>query len=317
MSGPSETRGTLIGVYGQTAGGKSALAESLAHRLGAPILNADAFQVYRGLDIGTAKPADRTRYRLLDLKDPREGFGVGEWVALVQRELAELAGPVVVCGGTGLYLRALFEGYAEMKGPPDPALRERLNQKPVDELREELAARAPQVAQRTDLANPVRVRRALERLDTPGEPLRVDLQGWRTIKLVTRVEPAQHAVNLEARLDQMLAAGWADEVKGLLAAGVPKDAPGFRAIGYEQIVRLLEGEASFGETRLSILCATRNYAKRQRTWLRSEPKLNPVDIGQDERSLQRATDAALSLFEGLSYDAESHQSPGHVPQSGP
>src|SRR5689334_3511641 len=114
---------------GPTGSGKTEVAEAIAERLGAQLINADAFQVYRGMDIGTAKPTEKHRYRLLDLKQPNAGFGVGEFVQLASEELRELhheGRDAVVVGGTGLYIRALFEGYAEMVSPPDPNLRSEL-----------------------------------------------------------------------------------------------------------------------------------------------------------------------------------------------
>ena len=117
---------------GPTASGKSSLAEKIADALDAILLNADSFQVYRYLDIGTAKPTVKEQYRLLDLKDPNESFGVGEWVHLAQQELElawERRQSVVIVGGTGLNIRALMERYGEMSGPPSPELRDALNQK--------------------------------------------------------------------------------------------------------------------------------------------------------------------------------------------
>src|SRR5271165_7127776 len=122
----SESTPRLIAVMGPTASGKTDVAEAIADALDAQLINADAFQVYRGMDIGTAKPRAKGRYRLLDLKAPNEGFGVGEFVQLAQTELNTLfqeRRSAVVVGGTGLYIRALFEQYSELAASPEPALR--------------------------------------------------------------------------------------------------------------------------------------------------------------------------------------------------
>ena len=158
----------LVALMGPTASGKSDLAEALADRIDARLINADAFQVYRGMDIGTGKPSQKERYLLLDLVSPSEQFGLGEWLRLAVAALEEIfkqGRNAIVVGGTGLYIRALMEEYADVAAAPDPSLRASLMKRPIEELRQELRSRAPNVFESTDIANPLRVRRALEKLD--------------------------------------------------------------------------------------------------------------------------------------------------------
>lgn len=258
---------------GPTASGKSDLAEAVARERDALLLNADAFQAYRRFNIGTGKPGDPGQYALLDFKDPTEGYGVGEFVRLALPLLERAFGAgrdVVVVGGTGFYIRALLESYDGLAPEPDPALRARL----MDEERElglpALVARLPpEVAARTDLQNPVRVRRALERLAGPSpEPFALPPFEVRKLALV----PEDGAERIRRRVAAMFDAGWADEVADL-ATDVPLDAPAFRAIGYREIALALRSGDDLQNAREKVTLETIRYAKRQRTWLRSEPRL--------------------------------------------
>jgi tRNA dimethylallyltransferase len=270
----------LLALMGPTGSGKSELAERLAERYDAALINADAFQVYRGMDIGTAKPQDRAKYRLLDLKEPNEGFGVGEFVRLAHAELEQLFASgtnAIVVGGTGLYIRALFEQYEDMADQASPELREELNRRHAEEgldsLAQELTNRAPEVANRIDLRNPARVKRALERLAHPPSAKKYILPHYAKLKLALVPEPSVHEPRLAERVSRMVQNGWVQEVKHLLEAGFgPKD-PGFRAIGYREIAGCVRGEKGLEEAMATTIAETRRYAKRQRTWLRSEPDL--------------------------------------------
>lgn len=287
----------LIAVLGPTGSGKSDFAEALADRTGALLLNADAFQVYRGLDIGTNKPSRRSLYQLLDLVDPQESFGVVPWVqaALPLLEAAFAQGQsVILVGGTGFYVRALMDEFADLREAPDPELRAHLMAREEAEglaaLVAELEAQAPEVAAHTDLKNPVRVRRALERLQAPPAAP-ISIPPFRRRKVALLPDPEWLNERLAARTEHLLAEGWIEEVRGLLEQGVTKDAPGMRAIGYRNIVDHLQGEISLAELTDQINLATRQYAKRQRTWLRTEKGLvsyqgeraqwNPLVLGRD------------------------------------
>ncbi|MEO7453164.1 MAG: tRNA (adenosine(37)-N6)-dimethylallyltransferase MiaA [Fimbriimonadales bacterium] len=271
-----------IAIMGPTASGKSAVAEVIAERFGCRIVNADAFQVYRGFDIGTGKPTNRDGYDLIDLLDPHEHYTAGRFVTdaepLIQGYLAA-GSTVVVCGGTGLYVRALWEGYSAMK-PPTPELREQLKQD-LNNLgvagildREGLSE--------ADLgydvlSNPHRLLRFLEKRRMPNEPR--SRSAWLSghPKIAIDIGRDQLVGRIESRIRRMLDDGWRDEVRTLLESGVPTSAPAFRAIGYRQIAESLEGRMSFDEAVHLTLIATRQYAKRQMTWLRREPRLHWVD----------------------------------------
>lgn len=266
---------------GPTGSGKSYLAERVAEAWDAQLVNADAFQVYRGIDIGTNKPAERNKYELLDLKHPSEWFGVGEWVSLALEVLQRCWGTgrsVVVVGGTGLYIRALFEEYQDLFPAPDPDVRAHVTgleaEGGLERLAHELITRSSDLAGRIDLANPARVRRALERLLGGGQPLEVKLPPFRKLKWAMTPALSQLEPLWPCRIADMLQMGWAAEVESLLSSGVHPSDPGMRAIGYQYIVELLCGRLTEDEVKRSVLRSTRSYAKRQLTWLRSEPVLS-------------------------------------------
>ncbi|MFQ3587844.1 MAG: tRNA (adenosine(37)-N6)-dimethylallyltransferase MiaA [Fimbriimonadaceae bacterium] len=295
MTVRDETR-FLVAVMGPTASGKTALAEALAGRIGAVLVNADAFQVYRGLDIGTGKPAARERYRLLDIVEPSESFGVGEWVVRASAELGsiwEQGRSAVVVGGTGLYVRALLESYRDMRPAPDPRVRREVAEFERREGLPALVARllALDPGTRVDLSNPVRVRRALERRLDPRPPIRFDLPPFRVLKVGIVPDVAALAERISRRVDAMLASGWREEVRDLAARGVTRDCPAMRAIGYRALFDEVVGVSSSREIRLQIATETRQYAKRQMTWLRSEPRLTVLShFGDESPALEQTLD---------------------------
>ena len=212
---PELTAPLMVAVMGPTASGKTALAEAIADDLDAELINADAFQVYRGMDIGTAKPANRQRYRLLDLKDPDETYGVGEFCMLAQAHLGDLwdqGRSAVFVGGTGLYIRALFEEYSGLQPGPNPVLRAELNLRHardgIQSLIDELLQHDPLAHERLDTKNPVRVKRALERALRPQTVLKVSLPPFRRIKLAISVESDSLASRIESRTQSMVQNGW-------------------------------------------------------------------------------------------------------------
>jgi tRNA dimethylallyltransferase len=270
----------LLAVMGPTASGKTALAEELATKMDALLLNADAFQVYRGMDVGTAKPADKERYQLVDIKDPNEAFGLGEWLRLAESVLNqafEHSRSVIVVGGTGLYIRGLMESYAGIWPAPDPALRQELMDREQSEglpaLSLQLQSLAPEVAAKTDLANPARVRRALERIISGTTPDAVRLPPFRSLKIALDLELEKLYEQISRRAALMVQNGWLAEVENLASQGFGPGDPGFRALGYEDLWRHLNGEISLDAALQNATLATRRYGKRQRTWLRSEPRL--------------------------------------------
>ena len=274
----------LIGIFGPTASGKTSLAEALADELGAHLINADAFQAYAGMDVGTGKSLEQDRYALMSFLRPSESYGVGDFVLKARQQIADWAETnrsVIVVGGTGLYLRALFENYREMVTAPPPEVRDGLNEEwksaGLDPLVERLRNRAPQVANETDLRNPVRVIRALERLE--GEPIRLpEIPEMRRLKIGLLPDEASHESAMRDRVDQMMQNGWVEEVQRLKQTGFGPSDPGFRAIGYRQIYQFLVREAALESMVEQIKLETRQYAKRQLTWMRTEPRLTVLNV---------------------------------------
>lgn len=291
----------LLGIYGPTASGKTALAERIATEIDAQLINADAFQVYRYLDIGTAKPENKNRYELIDILDPKETFGVGEWVlracSLLEGLFAKGRNAVLV-GGTGLYLRALFEEYAEMSPPPSEQLRAELMRREQTEglqtLVQELIQKNPNLAERTDLKNPARVRRALERTLVGVNRIEIRVPPFRKVKV--GIDPDKPMLDgaIEHRVGEMMQNGWVDEVRNLIKLGYGPSDPAFRAIGYAEVFDFISHRIGLAEASAKIVLATRQYAKRQKTWLRSEPRLNRIaGFGYDSAVFRKAMECIV------------------------
>jgi len=290
----------LVAVMGPTASGKTGLAESLAQKHGAQLINADAFQVYRGMDIGTAKPTEKSAYLLVDLKSPRDQYGVGEFCSDASKALQELwleQRSAVLVGGTGLYSRALLEGYTGLQPEPDPDLRrqlqDRLKTEGLDALVSELHHRDPNTT--ADTRNPVRVTRALERLADERPPLSFQLPPFCILKLGIDAQLEVLHAGIQERVKGMVQNGWVQEVQRLLEQGFGPGDPGFRAIGYSEIAGYLLGKTDLEEAIAAATAETRRYAKRQRTWLRSEPSLVRIDGGDGVLSAAEAAIRAMYI----------------------
>lgn len=280
-----------LAIVGATATGKSALAMALAEEVfggAGEIVNADALQVYRGFDIGTAKPgpAERARvpHHLIDVLDPSERWSAGEFARRARQAIDGIQGrgraPIVV-GGSGLYLRALFEGISPVP-PGDPEvrseLRDRLAREGLEPLAAELARADPETAERLATGDTQRVLRALEVVRVSGRTLSswIAEQPFGTQRIaVLRLGLTLPRVLLYDRIAErvvrMVEDGWVSEVARLLARGLDPGLPAFQAIGYRQIVRHLGGEWSLDDAIADTVKATRRFAKRQETWFRREP----------------------------------------------
>jgi tRNA dimethylallyltransferase len=274
----------LAVLVGPTAAGKSTLAVALAERLDGEVVSADAFAVYRGLDIGTAKPApverQRVPHHLIDVADPRERYSAGMFARDADAAIADIRArgrtPVVV-GGTMFYVRTLLRGLFP-EPPRDEALRRALEEewrRDPAALRTRLAALDPEAAARLAPTDRQRVLRAIEVATVAGRPMTAL---WREHPLADSRYRARilgcappradlHAT-IAARVGSMFARGLLDEVRGLLAAGVPREAHALKAIGYRECVRVLDGEWTVEQARERTAAATRQLAKRQLTWLR-------------------------------------------------
>jgi tRNA dimethylallyltransferase len=295
----------LVAVVGPTASGKSALGVFLARSFAGEVLACDSTQLYRRFDIGTAKPSLEERagvpHHLLDVLDPGEESTAGGYR---ERALEVLGGlrsagrlPVLTVG-TGLYLRALLEGLAALPQRSEQ-LRERLRASAREagpgHLHRMLARFDPAAAGQIASADEQKLIRAIEICLLARKPAselyragRTPLAGWRVAKV--GLEPPRHRLEerIHARAESMLGRGWLDEVRGLLASGLPGDAKPFGFIGYRQLVALARGETTLEAARAAIERSTRQYAKRQLTWFRREPEVQWLKGFGDAPEIQNA-----------------------------
>ena len=289
MDGLASVASPLIAIVGPTAAGKSALALALAREREGEIVCCDSLQVYRGLDIGSAKPTAAERaavpHHLLDVVDPDQVFSAADYSRRARAALAEIAGRgrlAVVAGGTGLYLRALLSGLFE--GPSrDETLRRRLER--IAERRGDarlhgmLAAVDPEAAARIAPRDRVRVVRALEVYRATRRPIsehhRAGSDALRGHDVLTiGLDPPREALRaaVERRTEEMFARGLMAEVRGLLDRGYGPELRPLRAIGYRQAVAVARGEMDDGVAQHAIVAETMRYAKRQRTWFRHQTR---------------------------------------------
>lgn len=284
----SESRPRALVIAGPTGIGKSALALQLASEHPIEIISVDSAQVYRGLDIGTAKPDTATRsavaHHLIDIREPPDGYSAGEFVADAQRLLGEVAArgrlPVLV-GGTMLYYRALFGGLAALPRA-NPEFRQHVDERAAREgwpaLHAELTKIDPVAAARIHPNDPQRIQRALEVHAVSGRtitelqaqtPAQADLRLLR-VAIVPGDRAALHALN-DARFDAMMQAGLLEEVRQLKARGdLQADSSSMRAVGYRQLWQHLAGELTLAEAVLKAKTATRQLVKRQLTWINND-----------------------------------------------
>jgi tRNA dimethylallyltransferase len=276
----------FVAVLGPTASGKSALALALAERTGGEIVACDSQQVYIGMDIGTAKPTADERRRVphhaLDLARPDEPFHAARWAAVARAAIADIVArgrlPIVV-GGTGLYYRALVTGLFEAP-PPDEAIRARHREEAaaggVEALHARLAAVDPEAAAAIRVRDLVRINRALEIYEQTGVPIttlrRQAAPPDDLAPTVLLLEPPVAALRarIAARVDQMIAAGFLDEVRALRAAGYGPSCKPLQALGYQQLGAVLDGTATLEAAVAETVQATFKYARRQRTWFRKQ-----------------------------------------------
>ena len=308
-----EQRDHMICIVGPTASGKTALSVRLAQALGGEIVSFDSMQVYRRMDIGTAKPTPEERggvpHHMLDVADPAENYSVSRYVqeadACVQ-DILSRGKPVILVGGTGLYIDSLIAG-RQFAPLPQTGRREALERRAAEEgaqpLLDELRSVDPERAARLSVSDVKRIVRALEIWQETGRTMtdfdresRAIPPRYRPLWLGLHFpERAQLYARIDLRVELMYAQGLAQEVRALLDSGVPDRAPSLQAIGYKQVVQALEEglppEAALGP----IQQATRRYAKRQMTWFRANPAVQWLDAsaGADEifrAALQKAAD---------------------------
>jgi tRNA dimethylallyltransferase len=312
-----DQRPLAIGLMGPTASGKTAAAIALAKAYDGEIVSVDSALVYRGLEIGAAKPDLRERdgvpHHLLDLRDPWQTYSAAEFAsdaAAVVRDIVARGKLPILVGGTGLYFRALLQGLSPMR-EADPAMRARITAEAEvagwPAMHEQLAAVDPAAAKRIHATDPQRIQRALEVFRLTGKPISY----WQTLPGIARLParvlklvlaPSERAVlhqRIEKRFDLMLEHGFLDEVRRLRAlpqmaqVSAPLDLPAVRAVGYRQAWQFLDGQGSAAEFRDKGVFATRQLAKRQLTWLRGELDARWFDPVSDMPRLQNAVSQFL------------------------
>lgn len=295
----------LFAIIGPTASGKSALALELAWRLGGEILCVDSMTVYRGMDIGTAKPTPEDRARVvhhgLDLVEPTEAFTAARFVQLADAVIADARArnvPLVCVGGTPLYFKTLFEGLFE--GPSaDAELRARLDAEPLETLYEKLRRVDPEATTRIHLNDRKRIVRALEVFELTGKPISQHQREWgvqvrhaaRWIGLSWDREVLNRRIN--ARVKQMIELGWLDEVRTLLARHGTLSKTAAEATGYAELIAHVQGKLPLDDAIEQIKIHTRQLARRQMKWFRRFENTHWL-AGDGEVSAM--ADAVLSRF---------------------
>ena len=302
----------IVFLAGPTAVGKSAVALRLAEELGGEIVSVDSMQVYRGLNLGTAKPTAaeqaRVRHHLIDVVELTEEFDAAGFVRRARAAEAEIRarGKVpIFCGGTGLYFRAYLEGLGESP-PTDTALRAILEATPLAELLDELERRDPETFARIDRKNPRRVVRAVEVIRLTGKAFSAQRAEWRVKNAgasgadtgagvsagagagerqvvfgLTRPAAALRR-RIDARVEEMFARGLVAETQALLAAGLEQNRTAMQAIGYRQVVEHLRGERGLAETVALVKARTWAFARRQSNWFRNQMRMEWLEIGEAE-----------------------------------
>jgi tRNA dimethylallyltransferase len=276
----------ILAIIGPTACGKSALAEAIAHQLGADILSADSMQVYRGMDIGTAKPSAEVRrvvpHHLIDVAEPTEDFSVARFVELADAALRDAVArskPTIISGGTPLYFKALFEGI--FAGPSaDPVVRERLAAQSSEQLHTTLQQIDPDSARRIHTNDRRRLIRAIEVFEATGTPITSLQSDWSSgsmrhealwFGLAWSKDELNRRINQRVR--DMITCGWVEEVRALVQKHGDLSRSASQAAGYEQILEHVRGKLSLDDAVEQIKIATRQLARRQIKWFRRFPNV--------------------------------------------
>ena len=310
----------LVAIVGPTASGKSALGVKLAERLGGEVVACDSTQLVRGFDIGTAKlsPAERRGipHHLIDVLEPSEDATAGGYRQLALQTLQDLRErkrlPVFTVG-TGLYLRALLEGLADVPQRSEE-LRERLRASVAEHrpghLHRLLKRLDPEAARKIAPADQQKLIRAIEVCLLARQPIsevhtsgRVPLEGWRALKIGLMPPREKLYERIHARTDAMLERGWMREVQALLESGMSEDSKPFDFIGYRELRAVLRGEIALEKAREAIQQATRRYAKRQLTWFRKESGVRWFSGFGDDADVQATV---LEWLQAQGLDQEKH-----------
>ena len=284
----------VIYITGATASGKSALAMRLANRLGGEIISVDSMQVYCGMNIGTAKPSaqeqNEIQHHLIDVAQLSEAFDAAQFVSLAQQALKLIwkRGRVpIFCGGTGLYFRALIEGLGE-RPPGDESLRDELAQMPIESLVTELSIKDPEAAKQVDLKNSRRLLRAIEVIRLTGRPYSEQRIGWNNVDKAPQnlfcISRDVDVLNqrIHKRVDEMFNQGLVEETQTLIKKGLRNNRNACQALGYRQVLDLLDGKLDLENVVHQVKTKTRQFAKRQRSWFRNQMKCKFLEWPDEE-----------------------------------
>ena len=298
----------IICVAGPTASGKTALAVQLAKELNGEVVSCDSMQIYRRMDIGTAKPTKEEMegipHHMLDVAEPEEAFSVSrycEMAAPIVDDILARGKTAIIAGGTGLYMDSLIRGN-DFAPFPATGHRERLEEilerEGLEVLAKELAQIDPEALERSQ-NNPRRIIRALEVWYETGET--ITAHNIKTQAVPPRYDPvflgldfvsrAELYRRIDLRVGLMLEQGLVEEIRGLLSSGIPRDCTAMQAIGYKEFVAALEGRGSIEEAADQVRQSSRRYAKRQLTWFRRNPKMNWI-LRQEGQSAEEILDRA-------------------------
>jgi tRNA dimethylallyltransferase len=295
----------LLAIIGATASGKSSLAVAIARKCRGEILSIDSMQIYKGMDVGTAKPTDAEKqeiqHHMIDVARPDELFSAARFVQLADKVVAESKAPLIATGGTPMYFKALFEGLFEGPGA-DELLRSRLRALSPEELHEKLRQVDPTAAGRIHIADRKRLVRALEVYELTGKPISEFQKQWEAeeraripavwIGLMWEREELNKRIN--ARVKGMIAAGWVEEVRALLAKYPQLSKTAAEATGYAELIEHVSGRISLGDAVEQIKIATRQLARRQMKWFR---RFRDVHWLEGKELLERNVDVAIQHWE--------------------
>ena len=294
----------LIAIVGPTASGKTALALALARRLGGEVIGADSRQVYRHMDIGTAKPAAEERaavpHHLIDVVDPDGPFSLGRWLELAQAALDDVwsrGGQPILAGGTGQYVWALLEGWRVPRVPPDAAFRVRMEGRDAAALFESVRRVDPAAAAAIGPANRRRLIRALEVHEATGKPISYwqakEPPGFEALIIGLRLPREELYRRIDERVDGMMRGGLIDEARRLLAMGYTRELPSMSGIGYKEACAHLGGGLTTAEAAARIKTETHRLARHQNSWFKApDARIRWLDAGEG------ATREALRVVEG-------------------
>ncbi len=310
------TRRKLVAIVGATATGKTTLAVELAGRLdgaqtgGRPpeIIGADSRQVYRHMDIGTAKPTaeerSRARHHLIDMVDPDEGFSLGQWLDLAHAALEDVWSrgrqPMLV-GGTGQYVWALLEGWRVPRVTPQTEFRRRMEQRRAEELFEDVRRIDPHAAERIGPTNRRRLIRALEVFEATGRPISYwqakEPPRFETLVIGLRLPRDDLYRRIDERVERMIAGGLIEETERLLAMGYSRELASMSGIGYKEACAHLAGEMTLAEAAARIKTETHRLSRHQNAWFKADdPRIRWLEAGEDVlEEAERLVESQISL----------------------